>query len=150
MSQVVLFGLANFQTRHGRNCKRNCKKCKKLKPELPSSFPVCAAAGHLSRALVGAQNRSESTSVVLGYGKLSQELVRVVSELEKPRFKELKCGREEQKGRAKQNRKVLRYVIVVVARTIRCFVEVHNSEELTAYFAVILKWKHKAPRLEVT
>lgn len=58
-------------------------------------LPASAAAGHLSRALVGAQNRSESTSVVLGYGKLSQELLRVVSELEKPRFKELKCGREE-------------------------------------------------------
>lgn len=38
---------------------------------------------------------SESTTVVLGYGKLSQELLRVVSDLEKPCFKEPKCGREE-------------------------------------------------------
>lgn len=58
-------------------------------------LPTGAAAGHLSRALVAPQNRSESTSVVLGYGRLSHELLRVVSELEKPCFKELKCGREE-------------------------------------------------------
>lgn len=37
-------------------------------------LPTGAATGHPSRAIVGAQNRSESTSVVLAYGKLSQDL----------------------------------------------------------------------------
>lgn len=54
-------------------------------------------AGVATRATVGAESRSESTSCSGTWkgGSGAALLLRVVSELKKPHLEELKCGREE-------------------------------------------------------